>query len=207
MHQGILSWSTCRWHECRSACWRISGFSSCPSPSRTPAPAAPSSCPACRRSRTRSAPARPRRRHCSCRPSSWAGAEVGCTHREAADTGQSRMLLSYVPVFTGIPLLLTKWDMPGELRLLGHKKENEIMQLSSSFFLFFSCNFFSCNFVPAGHNAVTKKAGLSVKKFLCPKHMYQGVNKGWICILKQRRGQREPSVRNVSGLAHLKRRA
>lgn len=137
MHQGILSWSTCRWRECRSACWRISGFSSCPSPSRTPAPAAPSSCPACRRSRTRSAPARPRRRRCSCRPSSWAGAEVGCTHREAADTGQSRMLLSYVPVFTGIPLLLTKWDMPGELRLLGHKKENEIMQLSSSFFLFF----------------------------------------------------------------------
>lgn len=136
MPQGILSWSTCRWHGCRCACWRISGSSSWPSPSPSPVPAAPSSAPACPHPRTWSAPARSRPRRCSCRPPSWPGAEVGCRHRQAVGTDRGSMGLSCVHTLTDIPSLLPSHrggERPGGFRLLGCKRENEMMELGRSF--------------------------------------------------------------------------
>lgn len=172
MPQGILSWSTCRWHECRSACWRISGFSSCLSPSQTPAPAAPSFGLVYLRSRTRSAPVRSHPHRCNCRPSSWAEAEVGCTHREAVDTGKCGMVLSCVQIYTDIPFLLTKAEEGTSLGNSGCWDER--MELGSSFLLL---HFHVCKTQSGRERGCLWKRSFGWS-------MYQGVSRGWTCTLK-----------------------
>lgn len=163
MHQGILSWSTCRWRECRSACWRISGFSSCLSLSRTPAPAAPSFGLVSLRSPTRSAPVHSHPRRCNCRPSSWAEAEVGCTHREAVDTGKRRMVLSCLQ--TDTPFLLTKSEEGTSLENTKGRAKGWNWAAAFSF----------CIFMSARHSAVRERAGLSMEK----AHLAQALPSGW----------------------------